>query len=143
MNVNPELDKAAFIVFKPGRYYCAMWCIKLSKAMHASEFRGGDLLAVLWREDNEPTKWHFDYRFRYYRDDKAWKSSDKKSGYTCTFEGCEEEAITSISNFFGVLGTVGAKDVKPYWIKGNSQHAIDLFQEKPPPWMHQQQMVQE
>jgi hypothetical protein len=141
---NPELEEdSAFIVFKPGRYYSAMWCMKLAPGMYGSEFHGGDLLAVLWREDSEPTKWHFDYRFRYYRDDKPWKSSDKKSGYKASFEGDEEHAIKGISKLFGVFGVLGGKETEPYWIKGNSQHAIDLFAEKPPPWLHQQQMVHE
>jgi hypothetical protein len=135
MNVEDD----AFLIFKPGRYYCALWCAKLKSI---AEYKGGDLLALLWREENQPHNWHFDYRFRWYWDDRVWGSKDKKSGYKMIFTASEQKALEQLQLMFVELGLAGATELNPYWIKGNSDHAMDLFAKNPPPWMHQQRMLQ-
>ena len=51
--------------------------------------QGGDVLAVLMRQPDEP--WTLTYRFRYYVDDKAHESEDRKSVWHVAFD--DQESI--------------------------------------------------
>lgn len=70
--------------FKKGKYISRAWFLHHPDA-------GVDVFAWLWRELPQGD-WHFSYRFRYYRDDRAHDSSDRKSGYQGAFNEPLSEA---------------------------------------------------
>ena len=58
---------------KPQRYVSAQWAVF---------GREKDYLAHLWRDrEGGDDRWHVQYRFRYYADDKAHNSEDQKNWY--------------------------------------------------------------
>ncbi len=118
--------------FEPGCYYVAIWFAAL-------RIKRGNISGVLWRKDSEPTTWHVDFRFRYYRDDAAWNSADSKSGYRGLFSGSEEDAIRAVDKMFRAVG----RDAETYWIRGDVDRALELVTENPAPWMHGQWVIQE
>lgn len=57
-------------------YYVAMWFLSGP---------GQDMLGVIHRPEGA-TELRFDYRFRYYRDQKIWETNDDKRFYAVTFD---------------------------------------------------------
>jgi hypothetical protein len=76
--------------FRKGIYISRIWFL------HHCDARA-DVMAQLWRELPHG-EWHFDYRFRYYVDNQAHDSADRKSAYKGTFrlEITEAEILTRI-----------------------------------------------
>ena len=75
----------AFEIAK-GNYISRIWFL--------ADPRGGggmDVFAHLWRRLPEGP-WTLEYRFRYYEDDRAHDSKDRKSGYRGTFNDPLSEA---------------------------------------------------
>lgn len=70
---------------KEGRYVAAMFF--LFAPDNTQDWHG-----IVWRE-RPGDIWHFDYRFRYYMDDKAHDSEDEKSWYACTMAADATEAF--------------------------------------------------
>jgi hypothetical protein len=61
-----------------------LWFIELDDS--------SDFMAMLACTDNDHA-WEFVYRFRYYLDDKAFDSADKKSWYRATIEAPDEKTV--------------------------------------------------
>jgi hypothetical protein len=53
------------------------------RAVNVWENDEKNVLAILWRPRGAAT-WTFDYRFRYFVDDKVFDSADEKSRYRCS-----------------------------------------------------------
>lgn len=68
-----------------GLYYSRIWFLaEMTLPMN--------ILMVLRRQLPDGP-WRFEYRFRYYEDDKAFDSKDRKSFYSGTFPGVTDEAV--------------------------------------------------
>lgn len=75
----------AFLEMKKGSYISRIW-------FFAKKGFGFDILMTLTRELPEGL-WVFNYRFRYYEDDKAHDSADRRNFYKASFsEPMTEEA---------------------------------------------------
>ncbi len=80
----------SFILLKPGNYISRIWFFHKNNA----EF---DVMMALTRKlPNDD--WILKYRFRYYRDNKAFDSDDKKSFWSATFpqKMTEAEAVRKV-----------------------------------------------
>lgn len=76
------------LTFARGMYYSRIWFL-------SSPAKRMDILAVLRRELPDGV-WKFEYRFRYYEDDKAFDSTDRKSFYSAEFaEPLSEAEVAS------------------------------------------------
>lgn len=73
------------IEIKKGNYVSRIWFY------HGDDDAPFDVMAHLWRQlpDGE---WKYEYRFRYYVDNKAHGSADRKSAYLMTFHKVMTEA---------------------------------------------------
>lgn len=74
------------IDIRPGNYISRIWFL-----YQPGGCGGFDVLAHLWRRLPEGP-WIFEYRFRYYVDEKTHDSKDRKSGYTATVRDAVSEA---------------------------------------------------
>ncbi len=70
------------ICIQEGTYFHGIWVIDTPDVNY---------MACLSKPDGG--KWKFQYRFRYITDDKVWDSDDKKSWYSMTMDGTEEEVL--------------------------------------------------
>ncbi len=97
-------------VLKEGRYVAALWMVPLENARDTDGrlYEQADWLATLYRDEGERDfKCH--YRFRYYVDDKAHDSDDKKSAYGVTFTGkSEPEAMAIMGKLAENIATSGS-----------------------------------
>lgn len=86
--------------FKKGTYISRIWFLHHCDA-------GVDVMATLWRELPRG-EWHFDYRFRYYQDDRVHNSADRKSGYKGTFvrEISEAQVLEKLAVALPALATI-------------------------------------
>lgn len=78
-----------------GMYVSAVWMIPLENARDQGgrTYEQADWFAALLRREGE-RDFTFEYRFRYYVDDKVYGSSDPQSAYAVTMKGkTEAEAI--------------------------------------------------
>lgn len=141
-------DRTQFVIIK-GRYYAFMFFIKLP--CHLSRFgKGGDINGLLWKLDEEPDKWTFQFRFRQYLDSQAFDSNDEKTWYAVeitagdetTARDKAEEAIRLMVEGAGV-GFNAELTVERLEIKGDNDKFAQAVEEQKPSWMHTQQMVQE
>ncbi len=84
-------------VLKEGRYVAALWIVPLRNARdtHGHFYEHADWLATLYRDEGE-RDFHCHYRFRYYVDDRAHDSDDKKSAYGVKFTGKTEAEAMAI-----------------------------------------------
>lgn len=92
---------AEMFEFREGRYVVALWMVPLTNArdLNGVFYEQADWLATLYRDENESVfKCH--YRFRYYVDEKAHDSEDKKSAYNVTFVGKTESEVLVIMGQF-------------------------------------------
>ncbi len=86
------------IEIKEGTYVSAMWFLPLHRPKDADgvTYEEGDWMCTLYRLKGE-IAFRASMRFRYYLDDKAHDSKDKKSGYMLGFkEGQDESACLAI-----------------------------------------------
>lgn len=123
------------IEIKPGRYYLFQFFINVTPECHPPN--GGDLMGIVWREEDQPTTWNMDYRHRYYEDDKVWGSEDRKSWYECRgLEMPEAEVLEKIKTVVEMWGHLGGSEPDYFMIQGNSEKWFELMRANPPPWMH-------
>jgi len=74
---------------RSGRYYAAFWIVEAQDG-------SGNVNAAVWRDlPNGP--WHMQYRFRYYVDNKAHDSKDRRSWFIGQARGeqTEEQAVAN------------------------------------------------
>ena len=84
-------------VLKEGRYVAALWIVPLRDACdkEGQFYEQADWLATLYRDEGE-RDFQCHYRFRYYVDDRAHDSEDKKSAYGVKFTGKSETEAMAI-----------------------------------------------
>lgn len=76
----------AFITLEKGNY--------ISRVLFISTPLGFDILGCVHRQlpDGE---WKLDYRFRYYEDDKAHESKDRKTHFAMTIDASTPESVVA------------------------------------------------
>lgn len=110
-----ESKHEAFLTLVKGIYYSRIWFFSSEKA----DF---DVLVAVMRELPRGA-WTLKYRFRYYEDDKAHDSADRKSHWTATLGGEMSEAE--------VLGRVAPVLVRLAEMTGLDRHTIVVESDEP------------
>lgn len=148
-DVDPD-SKTQFVMIE-GRYYSFMAFIPLPRKLSAFG-QGGDINGMLWRKDENPEQWFWQFRFRHYKDSLSFESNDQKCWYFVTLKShSEEEARKEVEEVLRVLSTAATLpgfDCEPLnihylEIHGDVMKTMDIIHNNPPFWMHQQQVVQE
>lgn len=98
--------------FNEKQWYQGMW---------RAEIKNGDFLAFMWLEDG---RWYFRYRLRYYHDNKAWGSEDKKTahGFTCkNAPGAKEKMFIAAQGIMHEMVVIGELQQLEYFPCGGSE----------------------
>jgi len=119
---------------KPRRYVDSFWFM-------ADGEGGGDFFGALYRDANSH-RWAFEYRFRYYMDDKvnSSESEDVKSGYVATFKegGSLEDARSAIQQMTSALKDYMSKaELQIIEVQSDNDEAI-FAKLVAQPWAHVQ-----
>lgn len=126
------------IEFKEGRCYLAMWYAETPAQQMPPN--GGNLMVCAWRNENKPTTWTIQYRFRYYMDESIGEhTNDRFSWYEAVAEGITEaQVIEKIAFMFGVSQIVTGEEVDIFWIKGDHIKWGELAHDPAtkPKWLH-------
>lgn len=97
-----------------------------------------DWLAMLFKHEGE--SWQCVYRFRYYKDKRAFDSEDVKSWYTIETDSTEstppEGLVTAISKIAGLTASQFNGEVHSIPIRGNGIKAGEILMAEP--WAHAQ-----
>lgn len=126
---------------KPENYYLGMWYMELP---------GGNWLCSAYHEKDQPEdNWTLLMRFRWYKDDKIFDSDDRRNWYTMKAVGESAEQVTAHMTVIAeqMLKMADAQDFQTqlshYEINGNGDAFAKMVIERPPPFMHAQQMSKE
>lgn len=96
----------AILEFREGRYVaCFIWSVFVISS-EEGEPKPGDLFGMVYR-DADASTWTFDFRYRWYADDKHWGSADEKSAYTLAAPLAESEDSVA-AKLLGVFGLAQA-----------------------------------
>lgn len=114
------------LTFARGMYYSRIWFL-------SSPAKRMDILAVL-RRSLPDGPWKFEYRFRYYRDEKVFDSEDEKSFYA--FSGgasaSEAEVVEKTREAVGVIALSQGLDVDETVVESDDPEVIfGKLREKP------------
>jgi len=92
---------------KAGRYIARMYYGELAKPQ-------GNVMAFFYRDARiEANEWTFQYRFRYYMDDKVYQSADKRSQeYIFNLKGTFDELLPKVQQIL-LLMTIAADSPPP------------------------------
>lgn len=142
--IGQEPEEGPPFQFKPGRHYVAMWNVPF--AGECSKFgKGGDVTALLWRKDEEPTTWHFMFRFRHYkigRDADPWATAnvDERVWHKMEVEMAADKMLATIQDFIQQVTTLsgmnGEMDCLP--IHGDYQAFYAAHRRLKPHWLFMQ-----
>lgn len=134
------------IEIKPGRWYYGLFLLDVPKG--AGFPFGGDIMGCLWREDDEPEKWHLDYRFRYNAGENTdpWDMSptgDRKSWWHLSFKGNElsaiiatKKAVITMSELAGAFFKTAEPEYDWLTVRGDCDRFIEAAQRAKKSWMH-------
>jgi hypothetical protein len=125
----------AMMALIPGRYYSRMFFVNYPDTVNPPH--GGDISACLFRRDDQPERWIFSYRFRYYAGSRKWDNKDERSYYKVVMDGDEAKAVESVRNFFNLIAELGNKKPHEFIIQGDSEKANRLMEDEAtrPFWM--------
>lgn len=119
-----EMEQKAFHVIKENRYYAAFLQGEIFTPLR------GNYLGFMYRENSEPkTKWHLDYRFRWYQDEKAFDSDDKRSAYSMVVDSddSEDQILLKLTELLSMM----IPDLRVVWVRGDHLKLIDAMQNDP------------
>ena len=121
----------AFIEVKDGRYFLAIWFLAAPD--------NGDVLMTVYRDD-PASDWEMRYRFRYYVDEKAHDSADRRSHYVGTIpKGAPEvEVLTKMREAVNFMRAKYPK-VEEVLIQSSSADAVSVALTLRP-WAHAKQV---
>lgn len=101
------------------------------------------MIFMLWRFNATPQEWVNTYRFRYYADNKAFDSDDRKAWYAVKFEGTEAAAEKQMTKFLNRLVRMTRafcnQNLPPYqtlMLRGDMDQVARIVLQKRPSWMH-------
>jgi hypothetical protein len=140
-----DLNDRTQFMFVEGRYFAAMYFVQLPKQDNELLRNGGDVTALLWRNEATTTDWVFQWRFRYYKDTvTTFDSNDKKVWYCCEPKGeTEKECREKVQSMLSTLARFAGTKLHTLEMNGPVERAMDVMQNNPPFWLHSQQVVQE
>lgn len=133
---------------EPGRYYYGL-CYMEAEPGYVFP-KGGNIQLCVWRKDEEPTHWHFDYRFRYYETrDNAWDGKDRESGWEMSADFGDKPVEEAIGGFLKVMrqaqNAMGVVLSNPDWIfiLGGPDRALDAIESANKSWLHMKKLTEE
>jgi hypothetical protein len=115
-------------------YYVGFWSFELPE-------RAGNFLACAWRLPNEPRTWHVQFRFRYYRDNQFFRSSDSKTWWEATLADKTQEELEA--SFGGVVNRIARQAgtiADFYAARCRGAELQEKLLTCPAPWMHAQEV---
>jgi hypothetical protein len=125
---------SAAIEIPEDAYIVGVWHFELPDRL--SKFgKGGNYLAILFRpEEQEPTTWQVNYRFRHYRDQKVWKSDDEFHSWKVIIRGEEEKVLASTDMAVQTSAAIAGEMVDFTEVRGSvalcNERLLNL------PWFH-------
>lgn len=131
------------IHFVEGRYYYGLGTVKINPGKLAPF--GADVMACLWRFDNEPTTWRIQIRSRRYAGPNTdpWGDQDRKDWMAGMSNGSEEENAVIIKQVLkgmadGVAAKNGSAAEPPDWIifRGDHSKVFKMLRESSSPWLN-------
>jgi hypothetical protein len=143
------------IEIKEGRYFLGMFFGNIPKEFSFNKM-GGDVMGMVWRNDNEPFDWIFDFRFRWNNKfdkatsfDNVEESGDTKTWYQSKFTNkTESEVIKELYKFISFISN--EKDNFFYvenpifWeVRGGPDVFFKKMEEDAPPFMHAKRLTAE
>lgn len=132
----PDLDARDQFIICEGRFYAAMWFLRLPEQDNDLLRLGGDMNALLWRKDTEPEHWIFQWRFRYYKSREVWQSHDKKVWYCCEPNGPQEGVEATMDAMLALLAKSAGFPVEKLQINGDNNKFDAVVRKDQPSWMH-------
>lgn len=131
------------IMLLPGRYYHAYGCLKIEPG--ATCPLGADVMACLWRFEEEPGVWKIQIRTRRYiepsgdpwdgKDKKQWFYQEKKDSVKEAF-ALVEEIMMRLGSFFALLHDTALNDIDWLMIEGDHKKFMDEIKVQNKPWLH-------
>lgn len=114
----PQRHDMELLLFQRGLYYSRVWFL-------FSPEQPRDVLAVLRRELPDGL-WRLEYRFRYYNDDKAFDSTDRKNFYSGTYPEHvpEGEIVDKTSEAIGIIASMQGMTVETIVIESDDPTVI-------------------
>ena len=104
---------------------------------------GGNVAILVWRYDEEPELWHITVCFRYYRDDVAFESEDRKSWNFWAVKSSEEQMRGKLDSMTTIIsGSAGlffGKEPPPVYrleIAGDWEKFKTIVEREKPFWLH-------
>ena len=102
---------------------------------------GGNVTAMLWREQDEPRSWRLTYRFRYNNSLDPADRRDTKNWYVGHITSDEPDKIVSaFKNTIQMSALLHFKQqpaLAEVWeINGDTDKFVQMLQTNPPQWMH-------
>jgi hypothetical protein len=136
--IGPQHDQP--FVPRPGCYVCAMWSLPMPDLVAAFGM-GGDVTFQLWRKESEPDKWKFTFRYRHFRDNKVFGSSDLRRWHEWSMHFVNEtEARKKVDEALKLIQTQFRIKEEPDClpIGGGINEFLAAIERDKPHWMHLQ-----
>lgn len=124
-----------------GRYYLAHFFVDIPKNPKLPQ--GGNVAMLVWRYNDEET-WNLTTCFRYYRDEKAYDSEDRKSWQFLAGKFAAEtdllkamaEVLEQISGMAGLWTGKFPPQVQRMLVQGDWKKYVETAQREKPFWLH-------
>jgi hypothetical protein len=137
----PPWNYPEFVVCE-GRYFLAHYFVDIPKCPKVP--LGGNVACLVWRYDDQPGIWRCSTCFRYYRDDVAHGSADRKSwhffGPTARDEAQMktdmDDLFPQISGAAGLLSLANPPPVQCLVVQGDWEKYIAVVEREKPFWLH-------
>lgn len=98
----------------------------------------GDWLCMIARMKDDPNRWTMRYRFRWYKDRKAFDSDDQKTWYVGKTDHSPEEALATMDQVAAFVAHPYGATVDRILVQGDARKAIELLSKRP--WAHVQRI---
>ena len=123
---------------QPEHRYIGMWHYKIPPEL--SKFgKGGNFCAMLWRAPGAPeNEWVFQFRFRYYRDERVFEHDDEMSWYSAIARGTEAEVEARTHDVCKIQATAAGSESDFYALHCDGKETLTKFEQAPPYWLHLQ-----
>ena len=94
----------------------------------------GDWLCMIAKMKDDPDRWTMRYRFRWYKDRKAFDSDDVKNWYVAKTEHSASEALATMDMVANFIAAPYGATVDRIFVQGDARKALELLSKRP--WAH-------
>lgn len=122
---------------KDGDYIVGLWFVTIPP--HSKHPRGGDWMASLVRKKGE-TEFRFEYRFRWYVDERIFDHEDETNWYCYSVPDTEDEAVWNIQLAAGNLAKSAKGTVEFMPVRGGFKEFYAEASSGKYKWLHLQML---